>query len=352
MDRKKRFLFSCFFIAVFIFSQVSYGTVLFEDNFDSHTDWSPTQLVGSNVSCWGNCSTDPTGYDGYFIQMTSFTSAGHNTMTIDSTNHRGASGKGLTYWSESCSPCAGGGSGWGSDGLLNINLSPGYTDLYTRFFIKFQPGWQWSTSQSPMQKFIHISHYKGGDPFKYFTGGNHQPIAVADLAKYNYGASDISFLSAYRYEIQYYPDTPINYHPRNTTTYFGNGNYGGTGKDFGDSGMIGDGNWHSWEFHVKANSAVGIADGKFEAWLDGVLIVSVTDLTWSDPSSQVSPRNLWNYLQIGGNSFNAWVPQSQAAEQWYAIDDLVISTLYIGPNYIIGGGSPPDTMPPAPPTLN
>ena len=52
-------------------------------------------------------------------------------------------------------------SGWASDGLLDIKLDPiGYDDIYVRFYIKFQQGWRWLVGgdESPMQKFLHISH--------------------------------------------------------------------------------------------------------------------------------------------------------------------------------------------------
>jgi len=52
-------------------------------------------------------------------------------MNIDSYNFRGTSGKGLTFYSEIFDSS----SGWGSDGLLNIELnSSGYEEIYMRFY--------------------------------------------------------------------------------------------------------------------------------------------------------------------------------------------------------------------------
>ena len=310
------------------------------------SDWSPTQQQGA-VNCRSDygCSTAPQGYAGYRLAGSVYSSSGNDTINISSANRRGISGKGFTFWNEVCDSC-----GWASDGLLDIKLNQsGYSELYVRFFIKFQPGWQWSTSVSPIQKFFRISHYKGGNPFVYGPSGSHGPLVITDLAKYNKGASDIAMSVAYRYENVYYPTSASPYHSYPGTFYFGSGSYGGGGTDFSDSGMMGDGQWHSWEFHVKINSSIGVPDGEYTFWQDGNLVVSVTDLAWGDNGGQSNPRKLWNYIQIGGNNNNPYSPQSQSPEQWYAIDDVVISTNYIGPNYVIGGGTPLDTLAPAPP---
>ena len=314
--------------------------VIFEDDFDSHPDWSPTQGVipqSGDVNCPAPCSSAPNGYNGYRIAASRYSDAGHNTLNIDSTNDRFDNGKAFTYWSEVCDSC-----GWASDGLIDVKLdAAGYKDLYVRYYIKFDPNWQWKQgAPSPQQKLIHISNYDGaGNQWSYFQTGSHHPITSGGLAKWNNGNSDISHYAGFRYENVYYPDYATPYHDRSMSFYVGTGNYGGSGDDFWDTGMMGDGQWHSFEYHVKANSDVGVPNGEYHFWIDDQIVANITDLSWADSGSQVSPRKLWNYVQLGGNNFNHYAPQSQEPEQWYAIDDLVISTSYIGPDYVIGSGS-------------
>lgn len=334
-------------ILLLLLPATSFGAILFEDNFDAQADWSPTQPLATegSIECTGSCPSVPAGYDSYRLGKSYYNNVGDNTLNIDSTNYRGSSGKALTFWSEVCDSC-----GWASDGLLGIKLpSEGYEEIYARFYIKFQSDWKWDTSASPQQKFFRIVHYDGsGSPFVFFQEGNSRPLSTIFLAKWNGGASNTAAVVNYRYENTYYPDKANPYHVKENTYYLGTGNYAGTGED---SAMIGDGGWHYWEFYLKINSGVGVPDGKMKLWIDGELISEVNDLAWGDVGAQVSPRRLWNYVMIGGNNYNHYAPQSQAPEQWYAVDDLVISTTYIGPDYVIGGGSPPsqDTMPPAPP---
>lgn len=92
------------------------------------------------------------------------------------------------------------------------------------------------------------------------------------------------------------------------------------------------------------NSAVGAEDGIAQYYFDGDLIMEVTDFAFSDNGSQTSPRLNWNYVAFGGNSYNHYAPLSQAAEQWYAVDDIVISTTRVG-------CSPTDSQVPEAPTL-
>lgn len=332
---------------------LSTGAILFEDNFDNHADWSPSQV--NQNDCWGSsCTSQPTGYYGYHLQATVYSNTKHNTLNIDSTNHRGASGKALTVYQESAIDK--GTAYFVSDGLLMIPLaSNGYDEVYVRFFVKFQtsPAWQWMVNQSnsPQWKFFRISHYdySSNRPISFgpLTTDTHYPLTIVDIAKYNRGSADAELRIAARYTNQYYPDRPVYLGDDSFDVYIPPANYGGTGAEWYDSGQPGDGSWHCYEFYVKLNSAQGVADGKYKIWYDGNLVLNETNLMWWDPGTK--PKQKWNMVMLGGNSNNHWTDSSAQAEQWYAIDDLVISTTYIGPNYVIGGGPAPDTMPPAAP---
>jgi hypothetical protein len=108
------------------------------------------------------------------------------------------------------------------------------------------------------------------------------------------------------------------------------------------------------EFQFKMNTNNGStfnADGVHSFWLDGQLKYEATNIPFSDNGSSVNPRRGWNFVSLGGNNNNHWIDNctGTGCEQWYAIDDVVISTTYVGPDYVIGGGTPPNTTPPAAP---
>jgi len=327
-------------LTILIIPGYSYSEILFEDNFDNQPDWSPAQPTASFECDSDSCTTAPIGWSAYRIGgLGTCSEAGKNTLNINGLHPRGGSGKSFLFWNE---PCASPSGGWGSDGILVKVLPHGYSELYLRFYIKFQPGWKWMTggSGSPQQKFARIMHNWGGNNFLNFEGGQNHPIWFGDLVKWNNGNADLAYRTSYRYENTYYPSKATPPHSGNDNIYFGTGNYGGTGTDFGDPGMLGDGDWHCLEFYVKMNSAPGVPDGVHKAWLDGNLIFETTDLAWADNGATGA---LWNQVMIGGNNYNYY----DGGEQWYAIDDVVISTTYVGPDYVVG--SQPDSLPPASP---
>ena len=326
---KSTFIFKIVIIisVLSISSLVFSEDIIFQDNFDDHPDWELTQpKAPTALSVYSGEETIPSGWHSYYIAGSYYTDPGKNSIILSKENARDGKGKCLTFWNESDTR----GDGWASDNQLGLSLPDGYNELYVRFYIKFQLGWKWQTSNNPFQKFFRITHYHGGSPYLFFEGGNQHPLFTSLLAKWD-GSANVSQYLNYRYENVYYPNSASPSHTTGDTFYFGSGNYSGTGQTFWDNGMVGDGKWHCWEFYVKMNSGIGIPDGIIRFWHDGSLIAEVTDLAWSDEGSQVDPRLNWNYLTIGGNSFNHFAVNEDEAEQWYAIDDFVVSTKRIGP---------------------
>ena len=78
---------------------------------------------------------------------------------------------------------------------------------------------------------------------------------------------------------------------------------------------------------------VGSANGVLEWWYDGTLVQSYADIIWKEPTSSAATG--WNNVWFGGNSNNAF---GTNLEQWYAIDDIVVSTTPIPATYVIGSG--------------
>lgn len=290
---------------------------LFEDNFDQQQDWIPD----TNTSCGSletACPYVPTGWTFYRIDEMWPAPQYHPTIQISTENYRGTTGKGYTQWNESNKGNSG--DGWGADGILAKLLDNDYQELYVRLYIKFMPGFKWGTAEENMLKLVRILHYdRTGSAFKFFSTGNVNPAFIFDLKKGNWGYRSVS---SFRCD----PQETVYFCPSNESIdYAFPGNV-----SFSDAGQAGDGNWHCLEFYVKMNTKSGntwLSNGEYRFWQDGKLIVEDVDKKLIyDGDSGIG----WNFVGIGGNAYNIWTPETNHGEQWYAIDDVVISTDRIG----------------------
>lgn len=343
-------------MVVFSSPMCVYSGVLFQDNFDSQPDWSPTQQKDYSYTIPESNGPLPTGYSGARVGISSYDPVGQNTMNINNSVYMGASGKSFIFYDEV------GSGGWGSDGLLDISINPGASDIYIRFYIKFDPNFEWAAvGSSVMHKFLHVIHYdpeqpcvKDGKtnncttPFRYdfFNDNFNKPKYYFNLNYYGTSSppkSDIASNSLAslvgdggynnpesRVIIKYFPlESAANVTENDSIKA---GSYGGGGVTFGTPGMVGDGNWHCFEWRLKLNTVgndlKGNPDGIAAFWQDGILIQETTDIVWV---SGENPENRkWNMVMLGGNNFNFFADVSEKKEQWYAIDNLVISTEPIG----------------------
>jgi hypothetical protein len=294
--------------------------VIFEDDFNAWSDYTFTQTVTSE-SCSSPCSSIPAKWWGVRSQGTVLDPNTKNTIYIESTNAR--SGKCFTHWQEANINSG----GWQSGGTLSTVFNY-QSEVYARAYYKFQPDWRWwqNGGNSPMLKMLRIVNYESDDaaPWSDATGSFEtltRPRIILQLVRWNKGLSPVGF----NFSIKYSDDTN------------GSGDWteniqnpkGGGDCIWSEPGCPGDGNWHSWELYVKLNNPAGVANGELKFWYDGILVSTKKNLNWITSGSITDTTSMWNSVSIGGNDFN---PYSDNAEQWYAIDDLVISTTYIGPD--------------------
>ncbi|ACH38812.1 fibronectin type III domain protein [Citrifermentans bemidjiense Bem] len=322
------------------------AAILFSEGFDTLANWSPPQGASGEACVRGQiCTTAiPNGFYDYRVAGTEACSnldGNHNTLNINELNARGGSGKAVTVWNE---PCYSRSGSWGSDGLLGVDFAP-QDEVYVRYWIKFQPDWRWdgdgsaggralgAANTSPMQKFMHLSHMNPSiSPiWDFFSGVQNKPRFTPQLAKFSGGAMRIQF------NLPHSPLTPT----RDSSASFTLNVYlGAAPLDWsvpGTGGLPtppGDGQWHSFEFYAKMNSAGGIANGISKVWYDGALVSTASNVVWI-PTGDDPALWRWNHAWIGGNNSNTYLP---ANEQWYAVDDFVVSTHYSGPP------PPPDTL--------
>lgn len=311
----------------------SKGAILFEDNFNSRPDWSPVQnFDGKTCKLGDNCSDPiPDGYYDYRIagyEVCSNLDGLHDTLNINSLNARGGSGKGLTVWNEACLSRSG---SWGSDGLLGVDFAP-QNEVYVRFWIKFQSDWQWegdgygaralgTAPTSPMQKFLHLSHMDAltANLWDFMSGTQNKPRFTPQLAKWGGGQ--------YRVQMNL-PYSPLTAARDNAASFSTNDYLGASPLDMripgpgGTPGAPADGNWHSFEFYVKLNSAGGVADGVGKAWYDGLQIASRSDVVWI-PAGDNPSLWKWNHAWLGGNTFNRYFDTWLINHSYVAGDKVV-----------------------------
>jgi hypothetical protein len=329
---------SIFILGIFMLglSNQVQAEIIFEDNFDTKPDWEPAQSTVANtaVAYYNGEPSIPDRWSNYRVDNTVYgANNSHNTLNISGEHHRGGGGKGLTVWHESGETSCGGATHECSDGILGVLLPSSYPDLWVRFYMQWDTTYAMTRTagQDPQVKFFRVTHWDetaGISPFQMFHAGVQRPIVNAQIAAWNNGDANFSQMTAFRYENTYYPDQATPSHPRNRTDYFtADGNYSGTGSAFNAADNPGDGQWHEYVYHVQMNSAVGVADGVAETWVDGRLIYRDETFAWSDNGSNTAPRFNWNMIMFGGNASNEFDPVfANYSEQFYAFDDICVAT--------------------------
>ena len=255
-------------------------------------------------------------------------------MNINGDNPRGGTGKSITFWDESC--C---GFFEDSDGNLGKDLEQDYQEIYVRYYVMFPESFKWDslTNDCPQHKLMHIQHYEAGNPMSYFSGYNgNVPLAVPGLKVWfdSGGTGHLYYYCCARGEIDYY----MEHAPPEMGS---DSKYLGTLEANRQEGGLFDGNWHCLEFYLKMNTHNSgdtfNADGLHKFWLDGELTMERDHIPYTGDGGEVDPRRGFRYVIVGGNNNNRWTTSSDIneCEQWYAVDDVVISTEYIGPDYVI-----------------
>lgn len=304
-----------------------HAETIFEDNFDSHSDWLP-----AIEECGEGCATAPTNWT--FYRSTGDWEAatgGEDTIRIAADNARGGIGKAFTVWNESRD----GSSGWGADGMISTLLPEDHTEIYAQVWIKYDPTWQAPSPSGDMAiKTFRIEHYdRSGNPFSYFSTGNSCPVYMYQFKHSNtYGTR---FHNSFRCDSQsteyYCPNNDYMVEETDFSASLQNDTYEpqtGSVGSYNSAGMPADGEWHKYNWHVKMNtysgSGVWNSDGVLQAWIDGELVTDVSHIRWVESGTDSTIG--WNIIILGGNAYNTYDDETNKSEQWYAMDDLIIST--------------------------
>ncbi|MBI4681885.1 MAG: hypothetical protein HY757_02145 [Nitrospirae bacterium] len=328
--------------------------VIFEDDFNGFTSgWTPIEKCCAH-RVYGSPSGrgEPTGWTGYIWEESSTESdlrivtgegrGGTPAFRVQPNVLTGVSGQmGLTKW-----------------------LGPtGYNEIYIRYFLKYSDSRLWGNGQGGS-----YSYQKLNRVWQNITSTNLQNIPTGVMSN-EHGKGWMLFGIADDDYSTFDPFARITLATNSTDDSLGQGisrftyqwNSANTvsfvENHFGAINTNGSWattqGWHCIEIHLKLASAWGQDDGIYELWIDGIKqnapTYTLPQYGYAGGLTKMPTAKIGtgiNYVTFSDN-----LDQKSGLPKWsYWIDDVVISTSYIGPNYVIGGGSAPDTMPPAAPT--
>lgn len=245
------------------------ATLVWQTTFPDSTCpyWNQTMGLGDDVVC-----ARGDGLAGHGA----WTTPGHpmgDEITAAANNPSGGGGKGFRHWRCDGMNCNGGG--------IQIELPTGLTDMWLRFYMRYETGFNWSPAGSPgYTKDIYMLGNTASDYTLGFHGGNSWGLYTIGIA-----------------------GTPF------TGTYF----LGSPGWQGINGGLTGDGRFHCYEAHHRL--AVRGNDGVVEIWVDGAR-------TFSTTTANLTTSGVWRWLMVGENQNNV----SNGVERYTDYDDFAVST--------------------------
>jgi len=280
MSKAFGMLFTASVCAMLALSQTSsaQSSLLFQTTFNC-ADWNQNMgLLDGNVCVTGDGIA---GHGGWT------TGSGNvDQITAAANNPSGAGGKGFRHWRGNGTNSAGGG--------IHITLPQSVTEMWMRLYMRYQLGFAWSPSGSPL-----------------YTKDNY------------WGACGSGCLI---FGIQGSNSWGVNYN--GSTNYPSSLSWSAS-----QGGATGDGQWHAYEYHVKQNGS----SATVEVWVDGVRYLRNTAANLGS--------NPWNSFSLGENQSSVAGCSNDCYTDY---DDIAISTSgYIG----LLGGSSSSSAPTAPVNL-
>lgn len=340
---------------------VAQAEVLFEENFDDQPDWTSEMYSTETQKDVLTGDTMPVGWD------SSYTSGGFGRPAIEilaehSDKTRTGTGKSFVSWKEHNKEFA---RQFSSNSTLTKRIEgpdgDGVDQLYAEFWIRFGPGW---TPEENISKIFRVYSYRpGGNIQSFGSTKDSGPVLFFDYRNSNnYGAfNNLAFRGGPWGEN--YKSEWASSVPHGNQNFLGgdqlqqvpdkkNGGLipvGGNAEGIVTHDMVwgppAEGQWTKLAFFVKMNSAPDAADGVFMQWRDDLLVLKSEEVQWMRPNSE-NIMVKWNAIAIGGNDYiggeypHPTYPNEAEHEEWYAIDDFMMST-EIPATLMDGGVSPP-----------
>lgn len=234
-----------------------------------------------NHSSGGNCNTSPTKVGGGLTTSADRTGSGGNGWRtyrgpcIDHTNYSCPAGPDGIY------------HGTNDNGRLVITFAAEQrpSEFWIRFYQRYEAGFDFN--QGPR-----------GYKHAYFFAINNDPHPVNSMYK------NIWWLVVLKY-----PHAGVQSSTKSWVSMFRTGS---------------DGLFHSYEYHLKMDSAPGAKDGVYEFWVDGINVSSRSDIGYRDSSNQNNDK--WDHIWIplNGGYWNGVVAGTQHAG-YIDYDDIAIA---------------------------
>ncbi len=353
-----------FLVVFFILPNFANAAVVFETDFEDVQDWvMPRPPKGQTIGySWeiddGTDNMPPPKrndgtqlYDLYRVGASLF-DAPYATDAYEIGDTYGRSGgRGLLY-NEEVSGCYDTACYTGGSPMEVWLGEQGYNDLYVRFYLKYQAGWKWSdpavaATPGAIEKIMKIVRFNGtpgdgtmGGP--YSDDGNLMPVWIPTWYQYLTVTPSYTMLNS---QERYLPDYTTNAFTTNelytqTPSYYPVApplltEYN---PDHQARSVLWptDANWHSYEFRARLNDVPGFSEGGMvEIWIDGIKVFSRGNITWVKAGGDMLRG--WNLVTVLDNADLTAFSLAEHVTQRKYLDDVVISTNYIGPDYIVGG---------------
>ncbi len=312
----------------------------FLESFDAQSDWTSSDKndVHSYPANWDYAYTRETWHPSEIVDaQPSIMISGEQTGQV-----AGGTGKALVNYVESFNDTQY--KGYTSDGSITKDFEA-TDELFVQFKLKFQPGFAASDDYGISRLFKIVSFDGNGPREKLNRRGHSAPIYEFSWAQTKWGVRHLHNFrcdaqeSNFRCTNPSILNLPRGIHGGNMSANFTNdimklapqlpdltmeGNLPTKGIVFHDQ-VYGD-KWHTLSFHLKQNSAPGVADGMLEFWLDEQLILSMDQIAWIGVDGDMDAK--WNSITFGGVdrfhfNLDETAPISDR-ERWYSIDDVYI----------------------------
>jgi hypothetical protein len=339
--------------------------VLFEENFNDQPDWTNEMYSLETQQEVPRGDILPVGWYSSYASV-GFGRPAIEILSSNSDKTRTGTGKSFVSWKEHNKVRE---AQFSSNSTLTYKIEGpsgiGVDQVYAEFWIRFDPLWTPETNLSKLFRVYSYRPEEQGGNIQSFGGGKHAgPVVFFDYEhSSNYGAfnrlafrggpwGDANYKTAWAPSV---PDKNQNFLGYELLQQVPDKLNGGLiPLDNGGNivsheqvwGPLAAGLWTKLGFFVKMNSANDVADGVFMQWRDDKLILKSTEVQWMQPNaSGLTPAEIkWNAIAIGGNDYIGGdpptYPNSAEHEEWYAIDDFIMST-EIPATLMDGGVSPP-----------
>ncbi|AKM78026.1 TPA: hypothetical protein DDZ49_03565 [Candidatus Wolfebacteria bacterium] len=376
--QKQIFKIFLLFVMFFMLPNFANAAVVWETDFEDVADWSAPRISNGFPNTWtGNPSRTldpPKKMNGQWLHPSSWVRTSPSTLAVSQgpmatigAGQGRESSRGLTYNFESGKGNPTYSTGWAGGSPLTMYFGEaGYPELWVEMWVKYPSDMDWwdgsDINYSGITKAFYIARFNGELTVSTSLADDHsvetRPTHPAWLPHMG------SFYSSRPYFMQYYNrsqtsnGTPEVYDETvdawyNNSSYYPYQNillnnrytYALPSSNPTVDTIRMDGQWHKYTYHVKMNSAPGVADGIQEVSLDDVRMFRKTNMAFILDGGSV--ENGWNYIELMDNHHVASHMYTENVSYPVQIDDVVISTNYIGPDYIVGGV---DMIAPAAPT--